>query len=73
MKSRIYIVTTPTSKHLVEAANKLAAIRHVAMKGITAEVGQGRALIEMMQGGAELEVAASESAASEGEQAPLGV
>lgn len=34
----LYLVKTPTGDHLVEAANKNAAIKHVITPGVSAEV-----------------------------------
>jgi hypothetical protein len=62
MKSttRIYLITTPTGKRLVDAANKTQAVNHVAKATITATVASQSELVKLTKDGIEVETAGSE-------------
>ena len=69
MSTRIYSVqsTTGDGFHLVEAATKNAALRHVAEGLFQVEVANQRTLVAAMQDGVKIEVAGVQP--STGEQA----
>lgn len=64
-KTRIYLVTTPTGPHLVEALNPSQAIRHVTTAGVTCEAATSMDVAKHMGAGVKLEVAGGEPDAQE--------
>lgn len=60
MANRIYAVQAPDSFRLVEAANKSAALRHVARDILTVEVANQKTLVAAIQDGVKVEHAAVE-------------
>ena len=60
--SRIYIITTPTAKHLVEAKTPSQAIRHVTHAGVTYKAASARDVVNAQKEGVTVEVAGAEPA-----------
>lgn len=58
--TRIYMVTTPNGKHLVEAPNPSQAISHVTKKGVTCESASAKDVAAAMTAGGKVEVAGEE-------------
>lgn len=65
MATRIYAVEGKDTFHLVEAATKVAALRHVAEKHFQVMVANQKTLVGAMRDGVQIEAAGSEEPTGE--------
>ena len=61
-ETRIYVVTTPAGKRLVEAPNPSKAIRFVTHAGVTCEAASAREVAVLMSEGLKLESISEDAA-----------
>ena len=62
--TRIYLVTTKTGTHLVEALTAAQAVHHVTRAGVTCEAASSKDVAAAMAQGLKLEVAGKKPAAA---------